>query len=126
MAINLPYNKNDFKSGPRRHMRLRVSLSANGTLALPAYHRVSRVYLDNTTSNAVTGGIRIGTAAAGTQLITAAAVGADATVDAGVPNAGLYSAAAQTLYIEAVTAWNGAKVDVIVDADFVSAADENV
>jgi hypothetical protein len=61
----------------------------------------------------VTGGIRIGTSAGGTQIVTAQAIGANAIVSA-LPTIENYQVAAQTLFVEAVTAWAGAQVDVVV------------
>jgi hypothetical protein len=61
----------------------------------------------------VTGGIRIGTSAAGTQVVTAQAIAANAVVSI-MPTIENYQAAAQTLFIEAVTGWNNADVDVRV------------
>lgn len=90
-----------------------VRLTANGTITLPAGVLLRRIYFRNRTANAVTGGIRVGTAATGTQVVTAQAVGASAIVSI-LPTIENYQAAAQTLYIEAVTAWNSADVDVLV------------
>ena len=90
-----------------------VRLTANGTITLPAGVLVRRIYFRNRTANAVTGGIRIGTSAAGTQVVTAQAVAASAIVSV-LPTIENYQAAAQILYIEAVTSWNSADVDVIV------------
>lgn len=90
-----------------------VRLTANGTITLPAGVLLRRIYFRNRTANAVTGGIRVGTSAAGTQVVTAQAVAASAIVSV-LPTIENYQAAAQILYIEAVTSWNSADVDVIV------------
>ena len=90
-----------------------VRLAANGTLVLPAGVMLRRIYFRNRTANAVTGGIRIGTSAAGTQVVTAQAIAANAIVSV-LPTIENYQAAAQTLHIEAVTNWNNADVDVLV------------
>lgn len=94
----------------------RVALTANGTVVLPAGVMLRRIYIRNVTANAVTGGIRIGTAGAGTQVVTAQAVAASAVVSV-LPTIENYQAAAQTLYIEAVTSWNSASLEVIVTYD---------
>jgi hypothetical protein len=92
----------------------RVTLTANGQMTIPAGVLLRRVYFRNRTANAVTGGIRIGTSAAGTQVVTAQAVAANfiGSILSSIEN---YQVAAQTLFIEAVTAWNSAQVDVIVE-----------
>ena len=90
-----------------------VRLTANGTITLPAGVLLRRIYMRNRTANAVTGGIRVGTAATGTQVVTAQAVAASAIVSV-LPTIENYQAAAQILYIEAVTSWNSADVDVLV------------
>ncbi len=91
-----------------------VRLTANGTIVIPAGCLLRRIYFRNRSAvNAVTGGIRVGTAATGTQVVTAQAVAASAIVSI-IPTIENYQAAAQTLYVEAVTAWNGADVDVVV------------
>lgn len=95
------------------HGKRLVRLSANGTITLPAGVLLRTIYFRNRTANAVTGGIRIGTAAAGAQVVTAQAIGANAIASI-APTIENYQAAAQTLYIEAVTAWNSADVDVVV------------
>jgi hypothetical protein len=83
-------------------------------MTIPAGVLLRRVYFRNRTANAVTGGIRIGTSAAGTQVVTAQAVAANfiGSILSSIEN---YQVAAQTLFIEAVTAWNSAQVDVIVE-----------
>ena len=90
-----------------------VRLTANGTVVIPAGVLLRRLYFRNRTANAVTGGIRVGTAAAGTQVVTAQAVGANAVASV-LASIESYSTSTQTLYIEAVTAWNSADVDVVV------------
>ena len=90
-----------------------VRLTANGTVVIPAGSMLRRIYFRNRTANAVTGGIRVGTSAAGTQVVTAQAVAASAIVSV-APTIENYQAAAQTLYVEAVTSWNSADVDVVV------------
>lgn len=124
--MTLPYVKNDFIGGPARHKRLiSARLTADGTLALPAYHAIRRIYIDNETANAVTGGLDIGTTDGGQEVLAAKAVGANATVET-APVASVFLATAQTLYITAASAWNSSALRVLVDCDVVSSADETV
>lgn len=93
----------------------RTAVAANTTFICPNGYMIEGIKILNTTANAVTGGIRIGTTAAGTQVATAIAVGANA--DLFVPTSALTlayfsSTAAQNLFFEAVTAWNSASLNV--------------
>ena len=80
-------------------------------------------YIQNTTANAVTGGVNVGTTALGADVVSAFAVGANATV--AIQGATLLKTqfgtltapAAQQLYISAATAWNSANVHVFVEFD---------
>lgn len=100
------------KASPVRGNRT-ATLTANGQIVLPAGVMIRRIYFRNRTANAVTGGIRVGTSGGGTQVVTAQAVGANAIVST-LPTIENYQATAQTLFVEAVTSWNGAQVDVVV------------
>ena len=124
----LPYVKNDFTSGPKRTKVLRGSFTADGAISIPAYHRITGIFVDNKTANAITGGLDLGTTAGGEEVAAAFAVGANATVSVG-PQAlliDMYSAAAADLKVSAHTAWNSASIDVVVFCDIVSAADETL
>jgi hypothetical protein len=90
-----------------------ATLTANGQIVLPAGVMLRRIYFRNRSGPAVTGGIRIGTTAGGTQIVTAQAIAANAIVSA-LPTIENYQVAAQTLFVEAVTSWAGAQVDVVV------------
>lgn len=90
-----------------------TTLSANGTFTVPAGMTIESIVFENTTANAVTGGIRIGSTNGGAEVVTAKAVGANEIVQ--VTNAELLipvfsSSVQQILYIQAVTAWNSASV----------------
>jgi hypothetical protein len=98
------------------HVVLRLeALAADGTFVVPAGYRLSSIDIVNTTANAVTGGINIGTTEGGDDILAAAAVGASATIHP-TPLKRLF-AAAQTVYISAETAWNSASLTVIVMLD---------
>lgn len=84
------------------------------TLVVPAGMFIDRIFIFNNTANAITGGINVGTAAAGAQVISAKAIGA--SVLAMVTEAELLlrffsKTAAQTLHVSDVTAWNSASID---------------
>jgi putative cofactor-binding repeat protein len=95
--------------------RLQITLSAAGNLNIPAGYLLGDITLNNTTANAVTGGIKLGTTLGGTEVLATVAVGANAKVV--VKNSTLssvpYSPTLVTiLYIGAVSAWNSASVIV--------------
>ena len=99
----------------------RQGVSANIQIPLPAYSAVRRFTVVNNAALAVTGGIRIGNVTTGTQFVTALAVGA--TVNAvleQLPTISGMSQVATTLFVEAVTSWNGTNVDIVVEYDEIS------
>lgn len=94
--------------------------TANFTMAVPAGMVIRDIFVRETAGNAVTGGLKFGTSSGGTQVVTAFAVAGNsfAAVSASDISARLFSAtSAQTLYVQAVTAWNSASVDVTVTLD---------
>jgi hypothetical protein len=136
----LPYVSNDFLPGNNasalqasakvpQHARLRIELSANGILTLPLGFAARRIFFANKTALAVTGGIRIGSSAAGTQYVTAQAIAASVQAEIVPTISGWSLTQPQTvgqMFIEAVTAWNGATVVVLVDGDIVVNNSETV
>lgn len=124
----LPYVKNDFKSGPKRTVRLRKALTADGTLVIPAYHAIKSIFVDNLTANAMTGGLDLGSTAGGEEVAAAKALGANATVSYTPAQilVDLFAVTDQTLYIYAHTAWNSASIEVIVDCALADARDETL
>jgi len=91
-----------------------LAITANATVPLPAGFAVKRIYARNTTANAVTGGLRIGTTNGGSEILGATALAGNAIAEAAPVASGL-SASAQTLYVQAVTAWNSASVDLSIE-----------
>jgi len=104
----------DDKHTPIRRYFHANDKTANFTMALPADHEIKRIFIKNRTVNAITGGLRVGTSAAGTQIVTAQAVAASLQYSVAPTIPGIL-ATDQILYIETVTAWNSAKVDVVVE-----------
>ena len=90
--------------------------TANFTVTVPAGFVIQTVYIRNTTANAVTGGIRIGTTDGGTEIVSSIPVGASEFVF--YHDGGLISTTADsTIYIQAVTAWNSSSLDVRVQME---------
>ena len=92
-----------------------TAATAAGTFTVPAGYALQYIYINNTTANAITGGLKFGTTAGGTQVLAAEAVPANALF--AVPSADItnriYSRTVdQIIYFDAVTAWNSASVDM--------------
>lgn len=84
-------------------------------LAVPAGFQILSIQWRETAGFAVTGGIKIGTTLGGTEIVTAQAVGANSIgviKDAVYGKKWLNPATEDTLYIDAVTAWNGAGINI--------------
>lgn len=95
----------------------RAVITADSSLILPANTFIQQILAINNTANAVTGGLKFGSIAGGVDIVAALAVGANAI--APVLGTGLLKnlfsvSATQTLFIDAVVAWNSASVDIIV------------
>jgi len=87
------------------------------SLVLPAGAYINQIVVANTTANAVTGGIKVGTTAGGTDVVAALTCAANCltfVADASLSKRIFSATAAQTLSIDAVTGWNSASVDVTV------------
>lgn len=89
---------------------------ANIAYTIPAGAAIRRVQFLNRTTTAVSGGMRVGTTDGGAEVVAATAVGASALVEATVVTPAI-STSAQTLYIQAVTAWGASEVDVAIEYD---------
>jgi hypothetical protein len=94
-----------------------TAVTANTTLSVPAGYAVRDIFVRNTTANAVTGGVKIGTTSGAVDVLGALTVGANAFT-LGVPLIRLFSATvAQTLFVQAVVAWNSASLDITITLD---------
>lgn len=94
--------------------------TADFTVDVPPRFIVKSVSIANNSANAVTGGIKIGTTDGGTEVLTTVAVGANemVAVDAADLTLSAFSTLTlQTLYIQDVTAWNSADLDVTVNLE---------
>jgi hypothetical protein len=95
---------------------VRTGITANVTVLIPAGYSIVDVIVRGTNGNAVTGGLRIGTSDGGSQVIDALAVAGN-SLQSAVDGAALLKrvfshSAVQTLYIQAVSAWNSANLSV--------------
>jgi hypothetical protein len=94
------------------------TITANTTSTIPAGWALDEIFIVNTTANAVTGGLRVGTTNGGTQVIDQIDVGANAIVDTSqsldwFPKLRLFSITVDTtLFIQAIGAWNSASLRI--------------
>jgi hypothetical protein len=92
-----------------------LNVVANTTVSIPAGYFIEDVVIQNTTGNAVTGGIKIGTTNGGVDVIVALAVGANSlqtVLDATLLKRIFSMSADQTLYIQTITLWNSASLNM--------------
>lgn len=92
-----------------------TGVTGNTTATIPAGYAIVDVFVQNTTANAITGGIKVGTTSGAIDVVVALAVGANAVT--AVAQAALLlkvfsMSATQTLFIQTVTSWNSASVDI--------------
>jgi hypothetical protein len=94
-----------------------LSQTGAGSFVLPAKARIKEITVRNLTANAVTGGLKFGKTSGQTDVVAALAVGASAFVSP-VSNLILQRifsyTATQTIFFDAVAAWNSASVDITV------------
>ena len=93
-------------------------VNANATVSIPAGWAIENIFFASKNANDVTGGIKIGTTSGGTEVVSSIEVPGNSlrslmqSVDS-FPAQVLFSrTAAQTLYVQAVTDWNGASIDI--------------
>jgi hypothetical protein len=93
------------------------ALAAAGTFVVPAGYILEHIAYANNTANAVTGGLKFGKTLAAADVVAAQAVGANAigtVTGANVLLRFFSKTVDQTIYIDTVTAWNSATVDIFV------------
>lgn len=108
---------NVFKKGNNKVSRRVVleKVTADKTFQLPAGGEIVKIYMQRTSAADTTGGVRIGTAAAGAQIAAAQAL-ATQNLPVVVPVvANGILGTDRTLYISTATAWNGASVNIVVE-----------
>jgi hypothetical protein len=88
---------------------------ANTSLVIPAGYMIFGCSMVESNTHAVTGGVKVGTTAGAADVIAAQVVGALAAVgvaDSAILKKMFSATADQTLFIQPVTSWNLAVVDV--------------
>lgn len=92
-----------------------LAATAAGNFVLPANCVLRDIIVANTTANAITGGLKIGTTAGAVDIVAALAVGANAFVfvtDALLLKRAFSATVPQQIFYDAVTAWNSANVNI--------------
>lgn len=87
------------------------------TFDIPPGYYIAQIIVTNNTANAITGGLKFGSTLGGADVILAQAVIATAVVnvvDASFLKRRFAKGVTQTVFVDAVTAWNSANVDVDV------------
>ena len=79
---------------------------------VPAGYCIDKIIVENNTANAITGGLNIGTATGGQQVVNTEAVGANALVVCTLVDGLFSTSAAQLISITDETSWNSASIDV--------------
>lgn len=88
---------------------------ANSSCVLPVNAVINKVIVQNTTGNAVTGGLKFGTTSGATDIVVALTVGANAltfVADAALLKQIFSTTATQTIFIDTVTLWSSASVNI--------------
>lgn len=91
------------------------ALIAAGSVQLPGGTYIDRIIIQETSGAAVTGGLKFGSTSGGTEIVTAQACGiACLTLLAETAITARVFTAPTTVFIDAVTAWAGARVNVTI------------
>jgi hypothetical protein len=94
--------------------RLRA-VTADTTISIPAGWSIERIHFAETSGNAVTGGIKIGTTSGASDVVAPQSVGANALgtiAETSIDKRIFSRSSAQVLFIEAVASWSGASVEL--------------
>lgn len=92
-----------------------MSVVSNTTVVIPANYTILQIIIENTTGNAILGGVKIGTTNGGTEVATTIGVSASsllAVSDSSLLKCVFSTSGDTTLYIQAVTLWNSASINV--------------
>ena len=101
-----------------RRQTARLVLTAAGSWTLPRGHKIVSISVMETAGHSITGGLKIGTAAGGTDVVAAfpVAFGSINTIpDAQILDRLFSRTADQALYLDAVTGWNSASAIIRIE-----------
>jgi hypothetical protein len=97
-----------------------LAQTSAGSLTLPSNAIIRDIFIQNTTANAITGGLKFGSTAGATDIVLALAVGANAltfVADAALLKRYFSATVAQTIFFDAVSLWNSANVNITMIFD---------
>ncbi len=100
-----------------RYVRKGITTDTTLTGVVPAGYRLKSIVVQETAGFAIQGGLKIGTTAGGTDVVNGQTVGINALVDCTLGTRLFSLTAAQTLYVEDVTAWNSASIDLYLEME---------
>lgn len=109
VATNTPIAR-----GKVRYIQLR-NVENDITFVVPKNYGILAIFYQEKNAAAVTGGIKIGTTDGGTDVVSAQAVGASdigKIADSALAKSFFSRSANTTLYLQDVSSWNSAKIDV--------------
>ena len=92
-----------------------LNITANTTAVIPAGYSILQIVVENTTGNAVLGGLKIGTTNGGVEVAVAVAISASslfAIPDSTLLKSVFSMSSDTTLYLQAITAWNSANINI--------------
>lgn len=92
-----------------------LNITSNTTVVIPANMTILQIVVENTTGNAIVGGLKIGTTDGGIEVAAALTVSASAIIaisSSALSKCVFSTSSATTLYIQAVTLWNSAAINI--------------
>lgn len=92
-----------------------LATTSNATMVIPAGFMILDLVIKSTNANAVTGGLKIGTTNGGTDVVLAVNVAGNSyqvVTDAAMLKRVFSDSVDTTLYVQAVTLWNSASLDI--------------
>jgi len=95
-----------------------ATITANGTIAIPAGYMIESIVLKSNNANAITGGLNIGTTDGGAEVLAAQAVAGNSifkVAPADLLKSVFSTTVDQVLYIQAETEWNSASLTYYVN-----------
>lgn len=110
MAINYGSIKSDWTIEDNS-----TNISSNATFTIPASFYIEHIIVENTTANAVLGGIKIGTTNGGSDVVSVFLCPGNSLQhipDSSINKRVFSLSSSQTLYIQAVTLWNSATLSI--------------
>jgi len=96
--------------------RVKKTVTSDTTFVIPCGYAIAAICIENTTANAVTGGIKIGTTNGGTEVLAATLIPANhiGVVEGTLGDRYFSSTVDATIYFQAVIAWNSASLVVTI------------